>query len=261
MHVRLPYKAPQGALFVLLPCIASLLLALAVPVWGQARTETAAVRHVVDGDSVILADDRPVRLIGINAPEFGRDSAPDQPLAVAARDRLRALVEGRPVRLDYETENRDRYGRWLAHLKLADGTSAEEHLLRDGLAWAVAIPPNIRDQARHAAAEAEARSAGRGVWGHSYYAPREADALTAADSGFRLVRGRVTHVGSSRKFVYLDMAPRFALRIGRHDWERYFRGRPEDWRGTHLEVRGWISVHDGRLYQSVGHPAMLRRLP
>ena len=96
-HVRLPRKAPQGALFVLLPCLS--LLALAVPAWGQARTETATVRHVVDGDSVILADDRPVRLIGINAPEFGRDGRPDEPLAVAARERLRELAQGRSVQL------------------------------------------------------------------------------------------------------------------------------------------------------------------
>lgn len=228
---------------------------------ANARTETATVRHVVDGDSVILADDRKVRLIGINAPEFGKDSAPDQPLAVTARDRLRTLVQGRAVQLVFESELRDRHGRWLAHLLRMDGTRVETELLKAGLVWAVAIPPNINEHVRHRAAEAEARSARRGVWGHSYYVPRDPATLTAADAGFQRVRGRVTHVGSSRKYVYLDIGPRFALRIDHTDWAQYFRGRPQAWRGAEIEARGWIADHNGRLHMTIGHPAMIERMP
>ena len=38
------------------------------PLATAAHTEGATVRHVVDGDSVILTDQRQVRLIVINAP-------------------------------------------------------------------------------------------------------------------------------------------------------------------------------------------------
>jgi endonuclease YncB( thermonuclease family) len=233
---------------------------LLLPLVAAARTETATVRHVVDGDSVILADDRQVRLIGINTPELGRDGAPDQPLARAARDRLRELVQGKTVRLTFESESRDRHGRWLAHVALTDGRSAETDLLENGLAWAVAIPPNIGEHARHRAAEAGARRARRGVWGHSYYVARDPATLTSSDTGFRQVRGRVTHVGRSRKYVYLDMAARFALRISHADWAQYFGGRAEDWHGVVLEARGWIADHDGRLHMTIGHPAMIERL-
>lgn len=255
----LPSPPPTGRRQIRWPVL-GVLLGLLLPLMLPAGTETATVRHVVDGDTVILSDQRQVRLIGINTPEFGRDGAPDQPLAAEARDRLRALVEGRPVQLQFEEEQRDRYGRWLAHLALADGRPIEAILIKEGLAFVIAIPPNLRATVRLQAAETEARRARRGVWGHPYHAVIAAEAL-AGETGFRRVQGRVARVGKSRKFVYLDLGQRLALRIGHHDWERYFRGRPEDWRGARLEARGWISQYNERLYMSIGHPAMLERLP
>jgi len=231
------------------------------PLTALAGTEGVTVRHVVDGDSVVLTDQRQVRLIGINAPELGKQDKPDEPLAVAARNRLRELVQGRAVRLVFEEEQRDHYGRWLAHLLLADDTRVEETLLKEGLASAIAIPPNVGQVRRLFEAEARARTARRGIWGLAYFTPLPAVSLAAAQTGFRFVRGRVSHVGRSQKYVYLDMGPRFALRIGHADWKQYFRGRPEDWRDTQIEARGWISEQNGRLHMRIGHPAMLRRLP
>jgi len=226
-----------------------------------AVAEEAVVRRVLDGDSVLLADQRQVRLVGINAPEFGKDGRPDEPLAVAARDRLRGLTEGKAVRVVLGEEPRDRYGRWLAQLTLADGTSVEEILLMEGLAAAVAIPPNIAQLTRLQAAEAPARKARRGLWGHAYYVPVSAESLTTAHAGFRFVHGTVTHIGRSANFVYLDMGQQFALRIAHTDWQKYFRGQPEGWRGTQIVARGWISAQNGRLHMGIGHPAMLERLP
>lgn len=251
---------PEPGLYLAALLVAALSL-LALPPAALARTESVTVRHVLDGDTVILADERQIRLIGINTPELGKDGQPDQPLAAAARDRLRDLAQGKQVRLVFEDESRDRYGRWLAHLDFDDGTSAEDILIKEGLAWAVAIPPNIARLARHRQTEAAARSARRGLWAQAGYSPVPAESLTATETGFRFVRGRVTHVGRSRKFVYLDMGPRFALRIGHHDWERYFQGDPGQWRGVPLEARGWVSEYQGRLHLSIGHPAMLERLP
>jgi len=280
---RFPQKAPQPGAFlhprphkrgipfaILLPWfrhrhfpVSSLVILafLLAPLTAFADSEGVTVRHVVDGDSVILTDQRQVRLIGINAPEFGKQGKPDEPLAVTARDRLRELVQGRKMRLVLEEEQRDHYGRWLAHLILPDGTRIEEVLLKEGLASAIAIPPNVSQVRRLFAAEAMARTARRGIWGIAYSMPLPAESLAATHSGFRFVRGQVVHVGRSRKYVYLDMGPRFALRIAHVDWKQYFRGRPEDWRGTQIEARGWISEQNGRLHMRIGHPAMLQRLP
>jgi len=238
--------------------VLALLLASLTAIAG---TEGVTIRYVVDGDSVILTDQRQVRLIGINTPEFGKDGRPDEPLAAAARDRLRELVQGKHVRLVLEEEQRDHYGRWLAHLQLPDDTMVEEALLKEGLAAAIAIPPNVSQVHRLFAAEAMARATQRGIWSLAYSTPVAAEALTSTHTGFRFVRGQITHIGRSRKYVYLDLGPRVALRIAHADWKQYFRGLPEDWRGTRIEARGWISEQNGRLHLGIGHPAMLQRLP
>lgn len=266
---RFPQKAPQPGAFLLswfrhryFPVPFLLVLTLFS---AAAHTEGVTVRHVVDGDSVILTDQRQVRLIGINAPELGKEGKPDEPLAGAARDRLRELVQGKNVRLVLEEEQRDHYGRWLAHLQLPDGTRVEEVLLKEGLASAIAIPPNVSHWRRLFDAETVARAARRGIWGLAYSTPVAAESLASAHTGFRFVRGRVTHVGRSKKYVYLDMGPRFALRIGHADWKQYFRDGMccgiRNWRGAQIEARGWISEQNGRLHLGIGHPAMLQRLP
>ena len=264
-----PQKAPQPGAFLHLrfrqrrrSTSFFLYALLCLPLIAAGRSETSdKVRHVLDGDSLTLADQRQVRLIGINAPEFGKEGQPNEPLAVSARNRLRALTEGKAVRLILEAEQRDHYGRWLAHLALLDGTSVEEVLLKEGLAAAIAIPPNVAQIVRLQAAESQARQARRGLWGDSYYLPIGAESLTNVHSGFRFVRGRVTHVGRSKKFLYLNMGAHFTLRIAHSNWKQYFHDRPEDWRGRLLVARGWISAQNGRMHMGIGHPAMLERLP
>jgi len=248
-------KAPRTGAF-LLPA----LLLLAIPFASSARTETATVRHVVDGDTVVLTDNRTVRLIGINTPELGHDNQPDEPLAAAARNRLRVLVEGQAVELRYEDEERDRHGRTLAHLHLQTG-SVEEFLIKEGLASAVAVPPNVREAERLFKLERAARSARHGIWAQPYSTPRNVADLSLRDTGFRFVRGTVSRVGQSRKHVYLDLGPRVAIRIRHNDWRQFFKGNPEAWRGRTLTARGWVSEYQGKLYIGVGHPLMLETVP
>lgn len=236
-----------GAFFVF-----TVLWALAV------AAETAEVRHVFDGDSFVLADGREGRLIGINAPEFGKDGAPDQPLAKAARDRLARLIEGRQVILSHEHERQDHYGRWLVHVQLQDGTSAEEVLLREGLAWAVAIPPNVVKLENLLKSETEARAVGRGVWSEAAYKPKPATELTLQDTGFRFIEGTVQRQVRKREVIYFDLAPRVALVVPHADWKKYFNsGKPSDLVGLRVIARGWLTASRGRLHLRVPHPAML----
>lgn len=69
---------------------------------------------VIDGDTLRRPGAPNVRLWGIDAPELGEARGP------AARDALRALVEGRPLACD--PLDVDRYGRDVARCFLPDGT-------------------------------------------------------------------------------------------------------------------------------------------
>ncbi|MEK7716396.1 MAG: thermonuclease family protein [Pseudomonadota bacterium] len=222
-----------------------------------AATEIAEVRHVLDGDTVILRNNQHLRLIGINAPELGKDGAPDQPLATRARDRLAQLVRGQRVTLGFERERRDHYNRLLAHVYLPDGRDVEEILLHEGLAWAVAVPPNVGKLPALISAENEARGTGRGIWGEPVYAPTPAERVTPQDAGFRFIEGTILRYQSHRKLIYFDLSPRVALVVAREDWKKYHRGKPADWVGHRVVARGWLTDSQGRLHLRVPHPAML----
>ncbi len=219
--------------------------------------ESAEIRHVIDGDTVVLANGRHLRLIGINAPELGKDGAPDQPLAREARARLASLVEKRRVTLGDEREREDHYNRLLAHVVLPDGRDIEEILLREGLAWAVAIPPNVNKLPALITAENEARESRRGVWGEPAYAPVPVERLTPRDTGFRFIEGTIRRRVQRHNVIYLDFTPSVALLIPVKDWQKYFRGNPSELVGYRVVARGWLTESKGRLHLRVPHPAML----
>jgi endonuclease YncB( thermonuclease family) len=221
--------------------------------------ETVRVAHVIDGDSFRLNDGREIRLIGINAPEYGKDSQPNQPLAQAARDALRNLVMGRDIELRYDEERHDRYRRTLAHASLPDRRSVEEILLREGLAFVVAQPPNLAHVANYISAETAARQAKRGVWGDAFFVPAEAASLRKTDTGFRFVQGRVQRVGRGQHLVYLDLAENLTLTIPNEYW-RHFGGDPQRFVGQRVMARGWITANQNRLRMRVSHPSMLETL-
>ena len=219
----------------------------------------ARVAYVLDGDTLVLADQRHVRLIGINSPEIGKEGLPDQPLSRAARAALEQLVDGKTVELTLGHETHDRYGRLLAHIDLVDGRSVQELLLSSGLAVRVAIPPNLDRQQAYAAAEQLARTNERGVWGMAYYEPVAAAQLRTSDSGFRFVIGRIEDVWRSKKYVHLVMTPRLHVLVPLQDL-RYFEHEPEKLLGQRLIARGWITHYRGDLQLRVRHPSMLSLL-
>lgn len=230
---------------------------------GGRTDEAVAVRHVYDGDTLILSDNRRLRLIGVNTPELGRDGAADEPLALAARDRLRRLVfdSGQRVRLRYGPQRLDRHGRTLAHLFLADGSNVSARLLEQGLGWALAIPPNLWGLDCYRQAEETARRQRRGVWSLSRYRPAEAARLDLRSHGFRLVQGRITRVADSRSARWINLQGRFAVRIPRADLA-YFEPQPSSaWIGRRVEVRGWVYRARGELRLNLHHPGALRTLP
>ena len=166
-------------------------------------------------------------------------------------------MANRRVTLVFEREQHDHYGRLLAHVLLPDGSDAERIMLREGLAWAVAVPPDVGNISAYLAAENEARAAHRGVWAETAYAPVPADRLKANDTGFRFIEGTVLRSVRHRHVIYFDLAPQVALVVDSADWKKYYRGQPANLVGRRVVARGWLTEYRGRLHMRVPHPAML----
>jgi micrococcal nuclease len=128
---------------------------------------TVQVTRVVDGDTVEVdyaGGTEDVRYIGIDTPESVKPDTPVQCYALAASHFNERLVEGRRVRLDFDAERRDDYGRLLAYVHLGD-TFVNAELVRRGYARTLEIAPNTRFADLFDRLEQEAADAGRGLWG------------------------------------------------------------------------------------------------
>ena len=124
-------------------------------------TDLVAVMRVVDGDTIVVAlggsRGTKVRLIGIDTPER------DECFYRAATERMRALVDGRSVKLVRDASETDRYGRLLRYVYV--GTrSINATMVSEGFATAATYPPDVAHALEFVALERRARLAGRGLW-------------------------------------------------------------------------------------------------
>jgi micrococcal nuclease len=126
--------------------------------------DRAWVQRVIDGDTVLLADNRRVRLLGIDTPETKHPSLPVQAGGIEASQLLQALVEGQEVRLEFDKNRLDRHGRWLAYLFRGE-LFINAELVRAGWSRAeTAFPLRSGYKKLLKIAEDEARRGRRGLW-------------------------------------------------------------------------------------------------
>lgn len=133
---------------------------------GLAETDvaTGTVRFVIDGDTIILADGRTVRYIGIDAPEIDHEDQRAQPFAYEAMRFNEGIVGKQNVQLEFDRQRRDRYGRLLAYVFTTDGRLAAEAILSAGLAHVLPLRPNLKYGERLLAVQRLAMESGAGKW-------------------------------------------------------------------------------------------------
>lgn len=127
----------------------------------------APVVRGVDGDTIVVrfdGEEESVRLIGVDTPESVKPDTPVQCYALAASHFTEGEVEGRTVRLVFDRERRDVYGRLLAYVHVG-GRFLNAELVRRGYARTLTIPPNDRFAGLFARLAREASADGRGLWG------------------------------------------------------------------------------------------------
>lgn len=132
----------------------------------SSATEWVSVKWVDDGDTILLTDGRRVRYIGINAPEvahakYGQSA---EPFGKKAFEANKALVYGKKVRLEFDREAKDHYGRLLAYVYLEDGRCVNFELINAGWAYTLYKKPNDRYDRLLLEAQRRAMKAGVGIW-------------------------------------------------------------------------------------------------
>lgn len=250
-------RSPQLRRFLL-----GLLLALMAPLCFATCPATptspeTGIRRVTDGDTLVLADGRHVRFIGINAMELGHDGAADQPYAAEARERVKQLIaaQGGKLRLSAGVESYDEHGRTLAYL-FAGGRDLGLELIREGLAVLVAVPPDFAQLDCYAQAETQARNSRLGIWSKSSNLVTDVADTELKPGAFLILRGEITGVVRSGFGLKLVLDGRLPLWIPSGDLRR-FGTDPMQLKGHRVLVRGWLRSYRGAPELDVHAPAVL----
>lgn len=139
---------------------------------GEVRGQ---VEWIYDGDTLKVAGVGKVRLLGIDTPEreasdrdrfFVKLGGNGKRLRRIAGEALRFNIEtvkGKEVRLAFDREKRDHYGRLLAYVTLPDGRLLNRLLLENGYAVVYRRYDFLRKD-DFLSAEAQARREKIGIW-------------------------------------------------------------------------------------------------
>ncbi len=141
------------------------LASVIIPIASQAEeSKVYKVKRVIDGDTILLNNGERVRLIGVvDTPETVHPSKPVEYYGKEASAFTKRMVEGKKVKLEFDWNSRDKYGRLLVYVYLLDGTFLNAEIVKQGYGHAYTrFPFKYLEEFRQY--EREAREAGRGLW-------------------------------------------------------------------------------------------------
>lgn len=128
--------------------------------------EQAFVLRVIDGDTILINNGLRVRYIGINTPETKHPKMVVEFFGKEASDFNTALVLRKEVRLEYDVQKFDRYGRLLAYVYVGE-IFVNAKLVEDGYAQVFTVPPNVKYAKALLDLQRMAKSKKRGLWARS----------------------------------------------------------------------------------------------
>lgn len=132
---------------------------------GKGAGNTVRAEKIYDGDTIgafINGHFEKIRLIGIDAPEMDQ-----RPWGRKSKECLISLISATDSRiaLEYDIEQRDKYGRILAYIWTQDGKMINEEMMKKGCAVLFTFPPNVRYAELFRAAQKKAQGHKAGIWG------------------------------------------------------------------------------------------------
>ena len=238
--------------------------------YGALHTaDTAIVAQVIEPVRVRLQDGRIIQLTGIDTADD--DPYDPGPVSIAARNALKIMLEGKPVRLHVTRDagygRISRLGDVLAQLEVPrDGTWVQGALLSAGLARVrpTERDPEMADQMM--ALEAAARTAHRGLWADPRYAVLTPENAAKDVNRWVIVEGRVFGAAEDRNVTYLNFGPDYrkdftvgiASPVRRQLDAAHIDA--QSLAGQNVRVRGWLRTYNGP-YLDLINAAWLEVIP
>jgi len=222
------------------------------------ETRWVQVKYIFDGDTFATATGERIRLLGINTPEVTHGSERGQVMGVSATRELKSLIAGQIVRLAFDKERRDIYGRTLAQVWRHDGTWVNGEMVRLGWAHVYTFTPNLHWAEKLLALERPARKQHRGIWSTRRFAVLPANKVKKYYmKQFRVVTGTINRInrnGFGFRLAKLNISIPRKYRV-------WFKPSPHLHTGQSVTVRGVIRAgRSGSLYLALHSPSDLETL-
>lgn len=224
--------------------------------FSESQDVSAFVTRVIDGDTIeveVAGVSEKVRYIGINTPELNDRREPVRRAAREATAANAELVAKRTVRLQFDVERRDRYGRLLAYVWV-DDSMVNEILVRQGYAEPYTYPPNVKYAERFREAARTAR--GRRETSEDPEPPPRVIAERAGDYVGRIIVACGTvvdsrYLRSGRRPTFLNLGKPYPSQdmtvvIWGDDRSRFSEAPEVAYLGKEICIRGTVELYRGR---------------
>ena len=128
------------------------------------------VSKITDGDTFYVitssSEKFKIRLIGIDAPETRNVGVKvrKEYFGTEAKIFVTQLLKNKKVKLTFDVQKTDRYGRVLAYVYLENGIFLNQYLVEKGYAVVSTFPPNVKYVEVFTKAEKLARNKKLGLW-------------------------------------------------------------------------------------------------
>ncbi len=234
------------------------------------QTQEIRVKWVYDGDTLKLADNRKLRIIGIDTPEVARKrktrkkekkkrSQYSEPYAGQATEALRELLAKHNNRIYIETgkEKKDKYGRLLAYVFTPNGINVSEWLLQQGLATLLVIPPNDRYLDCFRKAERQAQKEKRNIWKLSGNEIKNTSTLDSKVSGYVRLEGTVKRIKRRKNKISITLDHQIYITIKKPDISLFKDLDVTHLKGRTIQVTGRLYRHGKKGYIRLRHPVYL----
>ncbi len=210
------------------------------------------ITRVVDGDTIEVifnGNKEKVRLIGVNTPESVHpDKSKNTECGLIASNFTKSRLESKKVGLEFDVQQRDKYGRLLAYV-WTDGQMFNKILMEEGMAQVATFPPNTRYESDFRELQRVAMEKKIGLWGQDtcnlisdgittekpnndeYNPNNPKDGLYTSPYPGRLIKGNIT--GGGKIYHIPGQAYYDKTSIDESKGERWFSTEKE------AQIAGW----------------------
>jgi micrococcal nuclease len=210
--------------------------------------ESGLVTAVYDGDTIKVRfkneQEKKVRLIGIDAPEIENLREEVKFRAQMAKRFVFFYLYKKTVKLSYDWEREDKYGRLLAYIWTEKQGLFNKFILSEGFAEAYLFFP-FKHKAEFIEAEKEARKLENGLWKKGPYPSILASEVRAHTGKLLSVKYTCSRVQTKGKFVFLHSSgEEFSALIPRENVS--FFPEIDSFKGKALIVTGFLEEYKGK---------------